>query len=190
MELPKGYYGAIVARSGLATKQGLRPANAYGVIDSDYRGSVIVALHNDTDYQTKIVIKQEEPLLIVNIPKIHLKKNVYNINSKLNNISKNIKILPNSNINRNYFLLAAHSGNNINTYFNDLIYLSVEDKIYIQIKNKIYTYSINNIYYINKTGYLEIDEDNSDTLTLITCSLKYKNKQLIIESKLINTNKM
>ena len=54
MELPRGYYGAIVARSGLATKQGLRPANAYGVIDSDYRGSVIVALHNDTDYPQRI----------------------------------------------------------------------------------------------------------------------------------------
>lgn len=54
MEIPEGYYGAIVARSGLATKQGLRPANAYGVIDSDFRGGVIVALHNDTDYPQRI----------------------------------------------------------------------------------------------------------------------------------------
>lgn len=49
MELPDGYFGAIFARSGLATKQGLRPANAVGVVDSDYRGNIIVALHNDTD---------------------------------------------------------------------------------------------------------------------------------------------
>ena len=49
LELPNGYFGAVFARSGLATKQGLRPANAVGVIDSDYRGEVIVALHNDTD---------------------------------------------------------------------------------------------------------------------------------------------
>lgn len=48
-ELPEGTFGAIFARSGLATKQGLRPANCVGVIDSDYRGPVIVALHNDTD---------------------------------------------------------------------------------------------------------------------------------------------
>lgn len=48
MAIPKGYFGAIFARSGLATKQGLRPANCVGVIDSDYRGEVIVALHNDT----------------------------------------------------------------------------------------------------------------------------------------------
>lgn len=49
VELPKGSFGAIFARSGLATKQGLRPANCVGVVDSDYRGPVIVALHNDTD---------------------------------------------------------------------------------------------------------------------------------------------
>lgn len=47
--VPRGYFGAIFARSGLATKQGLRPANCVGVIDSDYRGPVIVALHNDKD---------------------------------------------------------------------------------------------------------------------------------------------
>lgn len=48
-EIPEGYYGAIFARSGLATKTGLRPANCVGVIDSDYRGEFIVALHNDSD---------------------------------------------------------------------------------------------------------------------------------------------
>lgn len=46
--LPEGYFGGIYARSGLATKRGLRPANCTGVIDSDYRGPVIVALHNDS----------------------------------------------------------------------------------------------------------------------------------------------
>lgn len=49
MELPEGYFGAIFARSGLATKKGLRPANCVGVCDEDYRGEYIVALHNDTD---------------------------------------------------------------------------------------------------------------------------------------------
>lgn len=49
IEIPAGYFGAVFARSGLATKQGLRPANCVGVIDSDYRGSIIVALYNDSD---------------------------------------------------------------------------------------------------------------------------------------------
>lgn len=48
-ELPQGTFAAIFPRSGIATKRGLRPANCVGVVDSDYRGEVIVALHNDTD---------------------------------------------------------------------------------------------------------------------------------------------
>ena len=46
MELPRGYAGLIYARSGLACKRGLAPANKVGVVDSDYRGEFIVALHN------------------------------------------------------------------------------------------------------------------------------------------------
>lgn len=46
--IPEGYFGAIFARSGLAAKQGLRPANCVGVADADYRGEYIVALHNDS----------------------------------------------------------------------------------------------------------------------------------------------
>ena len=54
IEIPEGYFGGIYARSGLATKSGLRPANCVGVIDSDYRGEIIVALHNDTMYTQKV----------------------------------------------------------------------------------------------------------------------------------------
>lgn len=46
MEIPRGYAGLIYARSGLACKRGLAPANKVGVIDSDYRGEFIVVLHN------------------------------------------------------------------------------------------------------------------------------------------------
>ena len=46
MEIPTGLVGLIYARSGLASKKGLAPANKVGVIDSDYRGEVMVALHN------------------------------------------------------------------------------------------------------------------------------------------------
>ena len=48
-EIPDGYFAAIYARSGIAAKEGLRPANCTGVCDSDYRGNYIVALHNDSD---------------------------------------------------------------------------------------------------------------------------------------------
>ena len=46
MAIPNGYWGGVYARSGMATKSDLAPANKTGVIDSDYRGPVIVALHN------------------------------------------------------------------------------------------------------------------------------------------------
>lgn len=54
MEIPEGYFGAIFARSGLATKRGLRPANCVGVVDSDYRGEIIIALHNDSDFPQEV----------------------------------------------------------------------------------------------------------------------------------------
>lgn len=46
MELPQGYAGLVYARSGLASKRGLAPANKVGVVDADYRGELMVALHN------------------------------------------------------------------------------------------------------------------------------------------------
>ena len=49
IELPVGHAGLIYARSGLATKKGLAPANKVGVVDSDYRGEVKVALHNHSE---------------------------------------------------------------------------------------------------------------------------------------------
>lgn len=49
LEVPKGCAGLIYARSGLACKKGLAPANKVGVIDSDYRGEVVVVLHNHAD---------------------------------------------------------------------------------------------------------------------------------------------
>jgi len=69
IELPKGTFGAIFARSGLATKQGLRPANCVGVVDSDYRGEVKVALHNDTD-EHKIISAGERIAQLIVMPYI------------------------------------------------------------------------------------------------------------------------
>ena len=54
VELPENTFGAIYARSGIASKEGLRPANCTGVVDEDYRGELVVALHNDSDV-TRIV---------------------------------------------------------------------------------------------------------------------------------------
>ena len=59
METPNNTYGAIFARSGLASKKGLRPANCVGVVDSTYRGEVFVALHNDMVVRCRFSFKSK-----------------------------------------------------------------------------------------------------------------------------------
>lgn len=54
MEIPQGCVGLIYARSGMACKRGLAPANKVGVIDSDYRGEILVALYNHSHQDQKI----------------------------------------------------------------------------------------------------------------------------------------
>lgn len=63
--IPSGYFGGIFARSGLSTKQGLRPANCVGVIDSDYRGEIQVALYNDSEYARSIKIGDKIAQLLI-----------------------------------------------------------------------------------------------------------------------------
>ena len=58
VEIPEGYVGLIYARSGLATKKGLAPANKVGVIDADYRGEVKVALYNQSG-QAQTILQGE-----------------------------------------------------------------------------------------------------------------------------------
>lgn len=53
-EIPEGYVGLVYARSGLATKRGLAPANKVGVIDADYRGEIMVSLHNHSNILQEI----------------------------------------------------------------------------------------------------------------------------------------
>ena len=70
-ELPENTFAAIFARSGLATKQGLRPANCVGVCDCDYRGQYIVALHNDSN-ESRIIENGERVAQMVLMPYINM----------------------------------------------------------------------------------------------------------------------
>ena len=58
MEIPEGLVGLVFARSGLASKRSLAPANKVGVIDSDYRGEIMVALHNHSDIPQTVEAKE------------------------------------------------------------------------------------------------------------------------------------
>ena len=68
---PEGYFGAVFARSGIATKQGLRPANCVGVCDEDYRGEYIVALHNDSN-EYQLVEPNERIAQLVFLPYLNI----------------------------------------------------------------------------------------------------------------------
>lgn len=65
MEIPVGYGGFIYARSGLASKKGLAPANKVGVIDADYRGEVMVALYNQSNVSQTILPQERIAQLVI-----------------------------------------------------------------------------------------------------------------------------
>jgi dUTP pyrophosphatase len=67
LAIPEGYGGFIYARSGLASKKGLAPANKVGVVDADYRGEVMVALHNHSS-ETRLVAPGERIAQLVIAP--------------------------------------------------------------------------------------------------------------------------
>lgn len=66
-EIPEGYAGLIYARSGIATKRGLAPANKVGVVDSDYRGEIMVSLHNHSS-ETQTIANGERIAQLVIAP--------------------------------------------------------------------------------------------------------------------------
>ncbi len=65
LEIPTGFAGLIYARSGIATKRGLAPANKVGVIDSDYRGEIMVALHNHSNIPQTIADSERIAQLVI-----------------------------------------------------------------------------------------------------------------------------
>ena len=65
LELPVGFAGLIYARSGLACKRGLAPANKVGVVDCDYRGEVTVALHNHSEVPQTVAVGERIAQLVI-----------------------------------------------------------------------------------------------------------------------------
>ena len=65
MEIPEGYMGLVFARSGIASKRGLAPANKVGVVDSDYRGEFMVALHNHSNQPASVDVGERIAQLVI-----------------------------------------------------------------------------------------------------------------------------
>lgn len=74
IEIPEGYFGAIFARSGLATRQGLGLATATSIIDSDYRGEIIIPLHNSSN-KSQIISNHDRIAQLVILPYLPIEFN-------------------------------------------------------------------------------------------------------------------
>lgn len=128
-------------------------------------------------------------LAVIEIPKINLRKGLYNVNSSNNNVNRNIEILKESNMpdyQNGNFILASHSGYGSIAYFRNLNKLSINDEVYIYYSGKKYIYKVSDVYEIEKTGKTSIKRDrNKSTLTMFTCKGN-TNKQIVVISYLVN----
>ena len=131
----------------------------------------------------------EEYLGVLDIPKINFYKGFYSKTSSLNNVQFNLFVLKESDypdvVNGN-LIIAGHSGNYSNSYFNDLYKLSIDDTVTVHYQGKDYIYKITKIYNEKKTGIVRILRNrNKTSLTLITCNNGDNYHQTIYIAELI-----
>ncbi len=123
------------------------------------------------------------------IPKVKVKKGFVDINSRDNQVGKNITIISGSqfpNVDKGNFIIAGHSGTGVHSYFKNLYKLSKGDKAYVYYDNVKYTYEIVKIYNQKKDGTIAIYRDyNETTLTLITCTKDNKKSQTVYIAELV-----
>lgn len=137
-------------------------------------------------FSINIIDSNSDILFELYIPRINLRKNVYNIDSSYNDVDFNVEILENSNLNNNLFFLASHSGGGRASYFDNLVRLEVGDFIWINGSDNNLVFVISEMFYIPKNGYFDANYDSiGNTLFLITCSLEYAGKQLVVKANMI-----
>ena len=154
----------------------------------DKNDEVKTTTKNEEEQQEKHI--EENYLMVVEIPKINLRKGIYNINSKNNTVNKNIQIMKESdmpNKDKSMLVLAGHNGNSRVSYFDRLNELNKEDKVYIYYANNKYTYEISNMYEAEKNGTITVKKEREKTvIVLISCKKNTKDKQLVYIGNLIN----
>ena len=144
-------------------------------------------IKEDEESKKNIINKEKiiEYDMILEIPKINLKKGIFKKNDKKNNIDKNVTILKQSsypNKNGNIFLI-AHSGTSKKSFFKRLNKLNKKDIAYLFYKENKYKYEVSNMYEIEKNNNIILKTDNVNNLFLITCSQNNKSNYLIVELK-------
>ncbi|MBR1385990.1 MAG: sortase [Bacilli bacterium] len=132
----------------------------------------------------KISNKEDNYIMILEIPKINLKRGILAKDAKDNNIQKNVTILKESDYpdkeNGNVYI-ASHNGTAKISYFRELHKLDINDIAIIYYKGIKYTYKVDKIYDVLKDGDVEVERDkDKTTLTLITCKKNTKDRHLVI----------
>lgn len=119
-----------------------------------------------SDYQIKY-----DYIAQIEIPKINLKKNLFAKDSFYNNVDINLMLVGDMPSYDTKFIVAGHSGIGSNAYFNDLVYLDINDEVLVYYNNYIYIYEITQIYDILKTGKLYLEENDNGIIVLVTCKI-------------------
>lgn len=137
-----------------------------------------------------VIDKENDFIGVLEIPKINLKRGFYPLDSKKNNVDKNIQIIETSlfpNVEKSNLILASHSGSSKISFFKNLYKLKLGDKSYIYYNEKKYVYELQNKYDELKDGKILIKRDkNKTTLTLVTCDKKNKTLQNVYIFYLVN----
>lgn len=154
------------------------------VIDNYIDNNINLDNSNVVD-STKV---NDKYLGILEIKSIKLKKGFYDINSKLNDVDKNIEVIKFSlmpNIKNSNLILASHSGNSDISYFKNLDKLKLGDIASVYYHKNKYDYKLVNYYEVIKSGKVQIIKNNDvNNLTLITCK-KNSDKQIVYIFELI-----
>lgn len=150
-------------------------------------------VENTDAEKTKEETKQETPkieyLMVLEIPKINLKKGLNNINSKYNNVSYNIQILKESSmpdVENGNLILAGHNGSSSVSFFRNLEKLKKDNDVFIYYNGFKYRYKIDKFYDVNKTGKVSIKRENKTSITLITCKKGTNDKQVVYIGYLVD----
>lgn len=146
---------------------------------------------NDSDSEVpNASIDPNQYIGYLEIPKINLNKGFYPKESVHNDVDKNLLLVKEAsypNESKGNLIIAGHSGDAWNSFFNDLYKLSVGDIAKVKFNNKTYTYKFVNIYKASKTGTISIYRNaNKTSLTLVTCTNNDSTTQTIYIGELVS----
>lgn len=145
--------------------------------------------NNNIEIKNNKYSKVMDYIAILEIPKIKLKRGLFDKNSPQNNVDKNIYIIKETTFpdeqGNSHIILASHSGNSFNSYFKKINKLNINDEVYFYYKNIKYIYKIIDRYEIEKKGSMSFKMTNNANLTLITC-IGRTNRQLVLVANLID----